>query len=227
MARHSRWAACARTSKSESSGSTAVYDMLTVGGSASHRRCSAPRIRRTACQPSDARRRSPTVRSMGPTPSTSEDDTDRPIGTTVGRASGAQKIVCVLNDPCGSCAKAEAPSPPETGRHMMDASGPDHLLVVTPIVRIATKVFPGDAGDFGILYALVRLWRSPVEFRHCSDPTQHIEDCGAINSDPRGCRKSPIEHRARCFKVITARKELFFSKESSCDWLFLFGRATA
>jgi hypothetical protein len=34
-------------------------------------------------------------------------------GTTAGRTSGAQKIVCSWNDLCGSWAKAEAPSPPE------------------------------------------------------------------------------------------------------------------
>ena len=87
------------------------------GGSFSQSRCSTPRNRSSACQPSGARRISAPERAfrsrLKDLPG--EDGSAWLRGTTVGRASGAQKTVCSWKDPSGSAAKAEAPSPPEIG----------------------------------------------------------------------------------------------------------------
>ena len=68
-----------------------------------------------------------------------------------------------------------------SGGHFTIRTVGDHRFVVASIIRIATKTFPGDVGDFSILQALVRLRRPPVEFRHCFRPIHTAnEDCGAI-----------------------------------------------
>jgi hypothetical protein len=108
-------------------------------------------------------------------------DVVAPTGMTVGRTSGAQKMACSPQDPCGSWAKADTPPPPEFRGYLAIRTVGDHRFVVTSIVDIATQTFPGDVGDVSILQALVRLRRPPVEFRHCFRPIHKAnEDCGAI-----------------------------------------------
>ena len=60
------------------------------------------------------------------------------------------KIVCSSNDLCGSWAKAETPFPPEFLCHFDIGTVGDHRLKVASIVRVATKTFAGDVGDFGV-----------------------------------------------------------------------------
>jgi hypothetical protein len=108
-------------------------------------------------------------------------DVVAPTGMTVGRTSGAQKMACSPQDPCGSWAKADTPPPPELRRYFTARAVGDHGLVVVLIVDIATQTFPGDVGNVSILQALVRLRRPPVECSHCFRPFRTAnEDCGAI-----------------------------------------------
>lgn len=134
------------------------------------------------CHPSEARCTSPTARSSsGRGASPLRGDVVAATGTTVGRTSGAQKMVCSPQDLSGSWAKADTPPPPEFRRYLSVRTVGDHRLVVAAIIRIATKTFPGDVGDVSILQAPIRVRRPPVEFRHCSRPIHAAnEDCAAI-----------------------------------------------
>src|SRR5262249_30520300 len=112
-----------------------------------------PRMRRTACHPSDARRRSAAERltSGNPATSLSVDAAVCLIGTTEDNTSGAQKIGCSRNDLCGSWAKAETPPPPEFGTCFGIVPSGYHCPVVALIVLIAAKKFPGDVGNVSVL----------------------------------------------------------------------------
>ncbi len=64
----------------------------------------------------------------------------RTIGTTLGKASGAQKMVCSKKDRWGSCAKADAPSPSEFGAHVPAPLA--SLPISKSEVRTAPERFP-------------------------------------------------------------------------------------
>lgn len=134
--------------------------------------------------------------------------------TTVGRTSGAQKTACSLEDPCGSCAKADAPPPPEFRGYLAVRTVGDHRFVIALVVDIATQTFPGDVGDVSTLQALVRLRRPPIECRHCFRPFRTAnEDCGAIILID-WVVGSPYFGTAWCHEMTTSQpKKIVFSTE--------------
>ncbi len=152
-----------------------------AGGSLSQTRCATEPTRRMACHPSEARRTSPAARSSrgGGASKASTGDEVAATGTTAGRTSGAQNTVCSPKDPCGSCAKADAPFPPKLRRYFALGAVGDHRLVVPLVVDIATKTFPGDVRDVSILQAFVRLRRPPVECSHCFRPFAQLTKIAA------------------------------------------------
>lgn len=132
-------------------------------------------------------------------------------------------MTCSLEDFCGSWAKADTPPPPEFLGHFATWAIRNHRFVVALIVHVHTKPFPGDVSDLSILQALERIWRSPVEFRHCSRPIARSQQGLRRNSYERsGCRKPLVWHHVVHENDRRLAGENCFGRKSELAIFFYF-----
>jgi len=66
----------------------------------------------------------------------------------VGNTSGAQKMAWSCDDPAGSAAKAEAPSPSQCRDQDRIGFRTRKRAVISGVIRIAAKAFPSKAWQF-------------------------------------------------------------------------------
>src|SRR6266850_4886349 len=106
-----------------------------------------------ACHPSGARRSSPPAilaRSRRCRPENTGTTTLR-TGSTVDRASGAQKIVCLSKVFCGSAAKRQPPFVPEIVSRAIQPRGSGKGSIVLMVFAIAAQPLPGNVHRFCLL----------------------------------------------------------------------------
>ncbi len=92
------------------------------------------------------------------------DDAGR-TGMTVGRTSGAQKIVCSRKDRSGSAAKTQPPTLAEIGGYARGLLACDGSMIAYKI-RIAAEALPCQPGHLRTLRMVVCDRRHPIELRH-------------------------------------------------------------
>ena len=163
IADQNRWAACERMSKLESSGSSTASNEPSGGSSLSQRRWFAPPSGTIACHPSGARRNSPPAnlgRSRSYRPGKAG-ATAAPTDRTVDRASGAQKMACWSKGFCGSAAKRQPPLPSEL-RYRARSLVADQGLIVSLVLAIAAKPFPGNIRRFRFFGVWISFVGSPI-----------------------------------------------------------------
>ena len=145
-----RRAAFERMSKLESSGSSTASNEPVGRSSLNKRRWSAPPSGTMACHPSGAGRNSPpsSLAISKACPLETTEQTAPRTGSTVDRASGAQKIVCLSKAFCGSAAKGQPPLLSEIVRRPARSLVADKRLIRSLVLVIAAEPLPGNIRCF-------------------------------------------------------------------------------
>ena len=138
------------------------------GSSCNHRRWVSPLSRTTACQPSEARRRS----ALASLPSSSRQGREIVVQvaavalSTVGSTSGDQKMVWMRYVRSGSAAKGKPPSLSKFAAYRKNRSAVLQPAMIFAVIGIAAKELPSEIGGFGVLHDCVGFRRSPIRLRH-------------------------------------------------------------